>query len=520
MSETTTIAAEEGNDTLDARQLLREQNEQSLVDYLEELQGESSIRVTVIRETPKIWKGRPIEGTLETFDEPVSETEIRDHFGGGKYRLKILTPNKKGSFRYAAHRTVKIAGDPKLDHLAEAETPTKAAPNVVRETLRLSERMVDRAHLRADRAEERAAGKSEMDPSVELLVRGLQEELRELRRASETKDARIHELITNSSQRGPTDSLLEKVISSVGQRGPTDTLLEKVIASVGQRGPTEALLEKMVDTDSARIAAIRTQHDAEIRTTRERHLGEIDRLFGRSEESAKRQAELAAREANTLRSAYDGRIEALKLAHESSNESLRREIAHLERELSSAKTEVGQLRAKKNKSVIDSVSELAAVKEALGSFGDDGSSTVERVLSALMASPLLERLGSARPALPAPPQPALLQQSSIRAPMPTPSRPTPPQQATEDIGAGLEFMETAFANNVEAESFATTARSVVPADVLSELARSGPDVLISQIVASSPHSPLVATQRAKNWLRAVVRCIVQSPKSIGVERQP
>ena len=468
-----------------AKRALREQSDQSLLDYLQGMHSETSIRVTVVRETPKMWKGRNIEGTLETFDEPISEDEIRELYGGGKYKLRIQTPNAKGSYVYAAHRTLKIAGDPKLDHMAVEEPSAEDQPNVVRETLRLSERLVDRAHKRADQVEERAGQRTAMDPSVELLVRSMQEQLGQVSRDSAAKDTRIHELLTRQNQRGPTDMLLEK----------------------------------MLDGDSARIAAIRTQHEAELRSVRERHLAEMDRLAARFDDQSRRFDD----QARQLGNVHGREIDTIKLAHQSLSEGLKSQIGHLERELASAKSELTALRTKKDKSVLDSVSELAAVREALGVFGggDDGS-TLDRVLSALMSSPIVSRIGERlaapavppvlaapipvpRIALPRPPSPpsAEFAAESRQPPKPAPAPETAP------LTNGLELMESAFASGTDPQAFAQTARSLIGPDIATELSAAGPDALVQQISAASPSSPLVSSQRGKNWIRAVTQLLAK-----------
>lgn len=463
-----------------ARRVIREQSDQSLLDYLEGMQGESAIRVTVVRETPKTWKGRNIEGTLETFDEPISEDEIRELYGGGKYKLRIQTPNAKGSYVYAAHRTVKIAGDPKLSHMAIEDAKPTDEPNMVRETLRLSERLVDRAHKRADQVEERATQRPDIDPSIGLVVRTMQEQLGHISRESAAKDARIHDLLARQNQRGPTD----------------------------------VLFEKMLDGDNSRITAIRTQHEAEIRSIRERHLAEMDRLAARFDDQARR-FEDQTRQFATV---HTREIETVKLAHLSLSDGLKNQVTHLERELTSAKSELTALRTKKDKSVIDSVSELAAVREALGVFGGDDSSALDRVLSALMSSPIVSRIGE-RLATPSTPPPLAVPSPvpQIAAPSRRPSPPKPPPEQkpeTEPLSSGLELMESAFASGTEPQAFAQTARSLIGPEVSAQLSAAGPDALVGQIQSASPESPLVATQRGKNWLRAVTQLLAD-----GLDRE-
>ena len=139
---------------------IREQDQENLLDYLKGINAGSPIKVAVIRELPKLWGGRSIEGTLDTFEEPISEEEIRELFGGGKYKLMISMPDHKGSWRYATSRRLKIAGDPKLDSLISTPTSTAQTGNdsdLAKEAMKMSMQMATQERRRADEERERAA---------------------------------------------------------------------------------------------------------------------------------------------------------------------------------------------------------------------------------------------------------------------------------------------------------------------------------------------------------------------------
>jgi hypothetical protein len=489
------------------RRRIREQEEQSLFDYLRSLSGDGTpIKVSVIRMLPKTWEGRTIEGTLDTFEEPIAEEEIRELFGGGKYKLVIYTPNAKGSWQYATSRQIKIAGDPRLDGLVTTATRgniNEEPPSVVRDAMRMSQQMVARAEARAERATEHRP-----DPASQMVM----DELRAVRHEMRAKDERILELAT------------AKPDSSA----------------------SEILLGKMVDGESARMAALRTQIDSEVRSRNDMHRAETDRLHQRYEDIARRGEAAHTREIDMLRQSSDNNQAVLKVSYEGQIDGFRREIAHLDRQLTVAQSEVAELRAKKDKPMIETLAEMAAVKDAFESFGGDKEegSTVERIISGVMGSPLAEGIANrlsasgamaAGGAIPNP-QPQGEPEVPVNQPVHLPDgrvivrrtngqvvelrrKPKPPAPTgedgivvdDEDISVALQFMENALAGDADPEEFARTARNLVPSlasGPIAELLRAkGVDAFLSRVAKLSPGSPLLQ-QHGKNWTRKVAAVLL------------
>jgi len=194
----------------------REQADASLFDYLKSLATETPIKVSVIRELPKTWEGRTIEGTLDTFEEPISEEEIRELFGGGKYKLVIYTPSAKGSWQYATARKLKIAGDPKLDGLITSGGNTKPPENsdVVRDAMRMSASMAERAQQRAERIEDMNRENSGPDATTRMLM----DEMSTLRREMASKDERMFQMATARPESSASDMLLGKMVDGESSR--------------------------------------------------------------------------------------------------------------------------------------------------------------------------------------------------------------------------------------------------------------------------------------------------------------
>lgn len=492
---------------------LREEVDKSLLDYLTELAAQSPIKVTVIREMPKSWEGRNIEGTLDRYDEPISEEEIRDLYGGGKYKLVIKAPNAKGQFQYVTSRRIKIAGDPKLDGLITTGSSRRSdeSPSVVRDALSMSQSMIDRANRRADRAEERAEkGRGNQDSTTLSLVL---EEMRSVRRESAAKDARLLE----------------------------------IVSSKPETSATEVLLGKAIEGESARILAMQSRMDSELRTRNDMHRAEIDRVSQRYDDIARRQEEAHKREIDSLRQSLDNQMATLKLSYEGQIQGFKREIAHLDRQLTVAQQEVVELRSKKDKSLLDSMTEMAAMKEAIETFsggGKEEGSVIERVIGSVMGSSLAEGVAAriaGGPEAAAVPEPNPVQEQPdipIDKPVqlpdgrvivrrsdgrimelrpkqkgPTPTGEPAPAISEENLKKILPFMESALANDADPGEFVRTARSLVPevvsGPVQTLLKSQGADAFLALVTEVSPGSPLVSGQRGRNWVRKVAAILLE-----------
>jgi hypothetical protein len=90
-----------------------EENEDAVASYLQD----HTVKIHIDRVSPREYKGKAIGGMIEEYVPPITieeiETDIRNRFGGGRYRIRVL---KNG--RFVGARGLNIYGDPKV---AEAE---------------------------------------------------------------------------------------------------------------------------------------------------------------------------------------------------------------------------------------------------------------------------------------------------------------------------------------------------------------------------------------------------------------
>ena len=491
----------------------REEGEASLFDYLKSLASDTPIKVSVIRELPKTWEGRTIEGTLDSFEDPISEEEIREMFGGGKYKLVIYTPSPKGSWQYATARKIKIAGDPKLEGLITAGGNSKQQPtqdtDVVRDAMRMSQQMASRAQERADRADElRFSDSKKPDPASEMMM----EELRAVRRELSSKDERLFEMATSK----PESSVLE------------------------------TLFGKSLEGESVRMQGIRAQTESELRVKNEAHAAEVKQINERMDRMIDRSDDAHKREITSLERAHDNALTVLHASYKGQISGYEREISYIARQLETESKAASDLRAKKDKSPLDTLTELAAMKDAMESFtGKDEKEeggALERVVGNIMGSPLLEgiatRVAGGGMGMGAPqPQQEEEPELPINQPVEMPDgrilirkadgtimqirkkeKPAAPTGegvdiSDEDISIAMHFMESSLSNDADPVEFGRAARNLAPSltsGPIQQLLRAqGVDAFLGRVSKLNPYSALLS-QHGKNWVRKVVAVLLES----------
>lgn len=494
----------------------REQADASLFDYLKSLATETPIKVSVIRELPKTWEGRTIEGTLDTFEEPISEEEIRELFGGGKYKLVIYTPSSKGSWQYATARKLKIAGDPKLDGLITSGNGTGRAENtdVVRDAMRMSASMAERAQQRAERIEDMQRENSGPDAATRMMM----DELKSLRHEMSRKDEKLFTLATAK----PENSVLE------------------------------TLFGKSLEGESARMQGLRQQVESEMRMKNDMHKSEIDRLHGRYEDIAKRQEDQHKREIDNLLRSNDNQMTVMRASYDGQLAGYQREIAHLDRQLTSSQQEVSDLRSRKDKSLLESMTEMAAMKDAMESFtgksDEESGSALERIVGNVMGSPIMEGIASrvaggpaamgmamsAQPHAEVEEDPEIPIGRPVQLPdgriivrkadgtilqlrkkeaAPVPTGEPGASVSDEELKIAMNFMESALAADADPVNFARTARNLAPSltsGPVQELLRTqGVDAFLVRVSKIDPGSALLS-QHGKNWARKVAAVLLES----------
>lgn len=478
------------------RKQITEERDLNLIDFLHQLgTAQDTMRIYVTRKMPKMWDGHNIAGSLDMFEEPISEEDLKENYGGGVYSVSVQIPNSRGKFQIAAQKTIRIAGDPKTEGLIAEKAPVEKTEDVgvVKVAMDTMKNMIDRP---------------KDDLMVKALVDNMQMQMRELQRSVAEKDERLLGLLTQKPEVGTADRLLEK----------------------------------MMGAESARIEALRLQHDSELRTTRERAQGDADRLTSAYVEQLRVQERAHDREIDSLKASHEAQLRSLELAHGTSSQGLQRENRHLDMLLTEAKTELAALRAQKTKTPIEMLTEITHLKDAFSSLGGEEkeeSSTVERIINGVMSSPLAQ--GIAQRVAEGPGGPAAASASSakeqfekdfpVNQPRKLPDgrivvrkpdgqvvefKPKPKKSVAvkggskitldpTDLKSAVRFLEGAV-GKTEPAIMAQTVRNVIPPSIQQAFARNaeGVDHFLDEVATLEPGSQL-STQAGRTWLREVAK---------------
>lgn len=493
---------------------LARREDENLRDYLETItQGHPDIKISLKRERPEVHQGVKVNGLLDNYYRLIDEGEIKETWGGGKFALAIHRKTDRGDYKYLKHTTIEIAGDPKIEPLKIREAPQPTAPGESKTEQTVVGKLMDMV----------ADGRRSNAPDMALMDRMLA--------PIRDQNARLERLLEAK----------DKELAEVRSR-PTDPYKDRFV-------------EKLIDQDSARIASIRTQHEAEVRTLKENARADLDRERDRAEREIARitaqhdrevnalrtsaERELAfvkethAREIASLRLGYEGQLQMAKTSETVVKTVTEAEHKRLERENERLGKENAELRAKKDQSLGEKIKEITAVKDLINDDGDDEEKGwVGKLLESPLAGKLAEKLtglgGGGGEAQPAGPQPGQIPpgvpftlpdgrvamrdaQGNLRikrtAPAPTEAPGGELGVDPEQVKAAITFMEGAFRSGTDPKIFAASVRNMVPGSVLSLIAAHGVDEFFDKVAGLEATSPL-AQQGGRVWARKVAKALV------------
>ena len=498
-----------------AAEMFSGQDDRSVFEWLTEVGTGASLKIKLIRVTPATWQGHNIKGHIDEFDTPFSEKEIQSRFGGGKFLVRTWKQSAKGNWVYSGTRTFEIAGDPKvtgeLMHGGVAEEKELSLPPEGMATTRamnMVERVAEQERKRAERMEDEIRSSRREGPDMAMFnaalaplnaqIAAMNAQLLAAQKVASDKDTRILELAT---------------------RKPETTF-------------QDTLLGKMVDGESARIEGIRENHASELRQLRENHASELKASREHHREELAMRENTHAREINTLERSHASSMDSIKLSYEGRIDAFKSRISDLEQRLSQMGAELGAIRDKKDKGLIEQMEEMATVKNAMealgmGGGGEPQGSVMERIAMGVLESPVVRAIATRVEQAPAqatpPPQQAAPPQRR-RRPAPPPQQPqqaAPPTapQAPQAVGQmapvriqvnpadvliAVNLLEGAIKNGTDPVTFAESARSMVPADILAAVKQLGVDAFLKSVAKLEDGSPL-ATMGGRNFLRKVVK---------------
>jgi len=504
---------------------ISEEDDKDVWTFLNDLGGEAALQIKLYRKQPKDWQGHHIAGYIEEFDEVFTEQDIIRRFGGGKYQVKTWRHNPKGGWQYSGAKTFEIAGDPKITGLLpEDNGKHNNSRNTDDGDVMLQAKAMDHMQRLANDSQKRSwALEDETRRQNQNQNRGTDPEL--LRLLTDNPQVRMMQTQLASFQQALADK--DKQLLDIVSRKPETTVMDRIT-------------EKMVDGESARIEGIRLQHESERRQLLDSHRQDIERERSRLEGELTQRERSHEREIGTLRESQGFAQKSIEQSYEARVDGLKGRIADLERQLAKTEAELTEQRNKKDKGPLDSVEEVAKLKNALEVLSPnekEPSSIWEKVLDTVMNSPLAgavaARVENAPPAQPQPMHPqeirrrraaqAMAQAQGGQGGVPTapkkkPKPTGPPALNPIEVAAAIQFMENALVNGTDPVQFAASARAMVPAQVLHSLREMGPDRFLD--LARVPEGSQLLTQAGRNFVRKIARALLGYGGAEGAPVEP
>lgn len=522
---------------------LRNAEDQTLRELIENFGQAGSFRIGVKRRKPEEVRDPATgmlvttAGHLTTLEEIIDEDWLLNKYGGGVYELTFRRRDARGSFVHAGSRTVTIAGSPNLVELPRSVTvPGAAGPAPApAESGKFVDKALDMMGKQLERAQDRADAPRGTGASDALLTM-MQKQLDQSNARYERLDQQLRDLSNKPPEVKP----------------PEDTAQSR-------------MLDKLIDQDTARLTAARMQHDSEIRMLKESALAEDKRLRDVAERDKQMMQIAHERELTSLRmsfdstmtahkSSYDTQLQAAKSSYDTQMRMSDAENRKLTGDIAELRAEVKELRAKKDKSILEQAKELEAIKDAIGGDSEE-KSTADKVMDMVTNPDVFgavagmfsrNKPAEAAPQQAAPKQPQILMAPGGKrftvgpdgqlyplkrikaAPPPggqgvapaaasgeetgeeAPPAPAPvpiPTVDPADLQKVIAFFESAYTGGQAPDVVAQRIRPYLTEEILTFTRDHGVDALLSKVARLPGSSPL-AVQDGRNWIREVGKLLV------------
>jgi hypothetical protein len=504
-----------------AKSQLEIESEKALHEWLSAFGAMGAIRVALKRMSPTTYKGIQVKGTLQNYEEPVTEEQIQQEHGGGRFQI-VVNQLKKGSrgnprWQYAGARTFEIAGPPKVAPLMNADEEEDDKGNgqpsltdgPVGQAMNMALNMSREAQARADRAESRQPQGID-HRLLETLVNPLRDEVGALREQLADKERLLYDAVNKPKDTRSEDKLLD--IMAGKEQGHSNTL-----------------------------DGLRQAHEAELRQLREFNREEIRRREDRFEREIEHVRQAATREVDSLKLAHTQALDSQRHGYEMRIDGLKDIQKRLEREVDATKKELGEVRGKREQGPIEQIQNLVNLKQGMEALSPDtGGDKSGWEKAAEFAGPLIEGIAgrfAQQPQLPPGPEQGLVpvqlpdgrtvhvpphiaeqaqaQREAAEAAEREPGEPAMPEVSEEDMEKAVMFLEAALRNNTDPAVFAASARNMLPDDVLDGLKRLGVDNFLNKMAKIQTGSPL-ASVAGRMWVRQVAQFLLEG----RVDEQP
>jgi len=312
----------------------------------------------------------------------------------------------------------------------------------------------------------------------------------------------------------------------------------------------ERMLDKLIDGDSARVQAVTTQFQSELRMVKENAAATEARLRDQHERDMDRAEKRFDQQLVAIKDSHAVTLANTKANYDLTIKLLEHDRTRLQKEADDNRSELKSLRDKKDPSLKDKIEELNSIKELVGGDEEEASGLskiVDIVANSKEAMGVVGRLfgPNAGQQQGAQQQTQAVQRQAKRkqprvvqnkqtgevfkevvnpetgevgwvkqeAQQPAPGEaPAEVQISAEDKAKAVQMLETAFRNNVNPENLATTVQTMIPEAVLQSIHQHGVDGFLTK-VAQLPSTSALNSQAGKNWLRKIGKALAGEASS-------
>ncbi len=501
---------------------------EDLADYIRELSSGAAVRIKIERLEPKIWRGKQIAGHIEFVEELLSEEDLKNRHGGGKFKLRIEKKNAAGKWVYATQRQVTIAGDPKVIHLAHGDDLPIVSTNPV------------------VLAEDSSLQKVAMSMMAETAAREREDRIR-----AQDERNRFADRPKEGMDMGLIQLLLEPLKLQLEAATEQNRALTERLNSLMERKPEptvqDDIFKKVLLDDNARVNAVREQHNSELRQLKESYKDDVKRAEDRAHDNIKRMEDrhdrdindrekAHAREMDNIRRSHDSELASIRASYDARLAVIEGESRRSARDLEKREAELTELRGRKEKPLTETIVELAQFNEALGALKSDDKgeppSTFDKI--AAMAGPAFEALAQRMGQPQQQPQMIAIPQQMMQMPVQQQQgqqriirkkRQSPPEQATSgapqqaqassvldqiapsDIKMAVELIESTIQAGTDPVVFAGSIQSLVDGKIIHAIRLAGGvDKFLEGRVQLGINSPLTHAV-GKQFLRKLDKAL-------------
>jgi len=451
----------------------------SLADWLTGIGDGAAVKIKIMRQ-PTLWKGAKIGGVVGVFHDSavVDESYLLENFGGGKYTIHVMRGGK-----FFGQRTIELEGDPKPANTIDDEPTGLGAAEASMFGMLKEFTAGDRA--RAERQED--------------LIMGL---------------------LAKNNDAGPMTAVVEMMKAQIAAG---QAQLAAANAKANEPNGTERMMERYIMTDAERLARMRDAHETEIRTVRESHRDDLKRGEATAALQLEGLKQAWSREVDNLRTAHLITIESIKISHVAQFSLLENSAKFFEREVERLRVENTELRSRKETTITDQITTMAATMEAMDTLRGKNNDPAEdsmidkglKIMEGLSQTPVVRavahRIANPHPSPNPTPPPSRREPSTApqaQSLLPVEEGVPALDVDQETIKQALAFLEAAAANGTDPAAFAASVVSMVPSSILGYVREHGVNTFLKAAGAVSG-SPLTQMS-GKNWLKDVVKALGSS----------